>query len=88
MKVSPEMGSVINIIRKEGGDRAQNKAEDAKARKAIEDVVSIENKQASGTDVKSVDDARRLLSSVLDGMKDVTSDLYAVDVHRVSSMVG
>ncbi|HOJ12889.1 MAG TPA: hypothetical protein PLS81_10520 [Deltaproteobacteria bacterium] len=81
------MGNVINIIRREGGDQALRKADAAKERKEIEDVVSIENRQASSPEVKSVDEARDLLASVVEALKHAPTDLYALDVNRVSVMI-
>ncbi len=88
MKVNPEIGNVINIIRKESGDAAPKRADETRKRSGIEDVVSVENRQASKSSVDSVDEARELLSSVIRDLGTVSADLYTLDVRRVSVMIG
>ncbi len=87
MKVSPELGSVINIIKKEKDEQYQRKVQDDLAQERIEDIVSVENRQASRSRVESVDEARAILSSVTRDMESVSSDLYKMNFQRVSKII-
>lgn len=88
MKVNPEVGNVINIIRKESGEQAPKRAQEAQKRTGIEDVVSLENRQASKPTLENVDEARSLLSQVIEDLESAPKDLYSLDARRISVMLG
>ncbi len=87
MKVSPEMGSVINVIKKEKDEQYQKKVQDDLAQERIEDIVSVENRQASRSRVESVEEAREILSAVTKDMENVSSSLYKLNFQRVSKII-
>jgi hypothetical protein len=87
MKVSPEMGSVINVIKKEKDEQYQKKVQDDLAQERIEDIVTVENRQASRSRVESVEEAREILSAVTKDMENVSSSLYKLNIQRVSKII-
>lgn len=87
MKVSPEMGSVINVIKKGKEEQYQKKVQDDLAQERIEDIVTVENRQASRSRVESVEEAREILSAVTKDMENVSSSLYKLNFQRVSKII-
>jgi ArsR family metal-binding transcriptional regulator len=87
MKVNPELGNVINIITKEKDSEYKKKTQDVRSQDRIEDIVSVENKQASVSRVENVEEAKRILSSVTKGIENVSSGLYSIDYQRVSKVI-
>ena len=87
MKVNPEMGNVINIITKEKDAEFKKKTQDVRSQDRIEDIVSVENKQASVSRVENVEEAKRILSSVTKGIENVSSGLYSLNYQRVSKVI-
>ena len=67
MKISSEMPSVLNLVKKD--EEYRNRASDkGDGRSAVTDVVSVENKAASRSRVESVEEARALLTDVMKEM--------------------
>ena len=87
MKVNPELGNVINIITKEKDSQYKKKTQDVRSQDRIADIVSVENKQASGSRVENVEEAKKILSSVTKGIEKVSSGLYSLDYQRVSKVI-
>jgi hypothetical protein len=87
MKVNPELGNVINIITKEKDTEYKKKTQDVRSQNRIADIVSVENKQASGSRVENVEEAKKILSSVTKGIENVSSGLYSLDYQRVSKVI-
>jgi hypothetical protein len=87
MKVNPELGNVINIITKEKDSEYNKKTQDVRSQDRIADIVSVENKQASGSRVENVEEAKRILSSVTKGIENVSSGLYSLNYQRVSKVI-
>jgi ArsR family metal-binding transcriptional regulator len=87
MKVNPELGNVINIITKEKDSEYKKKTQDVRSQDRIADIVSVENKQASGSRVENVEEAKRILSSVTKGIENVSSGLYSLNYQRVSKVI-
>jgi hypothetical protein len=88
MKVNPELGNVINIINQEKDAQSKRKTQDVRSQDQIADIVSVENKQASGSRVESVDEAKKILSQVTQGIEKVSSELYNLNYQRVSKVIG
>ena len=87
MKVNPELGNVINVITKEKDDQYTRKAQDAQSRERIEDIVTVENKQASRSRVETVEEAKKILSYVSRNMESVSSGLYNLNEYRISQII-
>lgn len=87
MKVNPELGNVIKFVAKENTDQYTEKAQNARNQEEIADIVSVENKQASRSQVENVDEAKRILSLVTRDMESVSSDLYNLNYQRVSQVI-
>jgi ArsR family metal-binding transcriptional regulator len=87
MKVNPELGNVINLITKEKDSEYKKKTQDVRSQDRIADIVSVENKQASGSRVENVEEAKRILSYVTKGIENVSSRLYSLDYQRVSKVI-
>jgi ArsR family metal-binding transcriptional regulator len=87
MKVNPELGNVINIITKEKDSEYNKKTQDVRSQDRIADIVSVENKQASGSRVENVEEAKKILSSVTKGIENVSSGLYSLNYQRVSKVI-
>lgn len=88
MKVNPEMGNIVNVITKEKDAQYQKRAEDARAKELIADIVSVENKNASRSRVENVDEAKQILSQVTKEMENVSNSLYSLNFQRVSMVIG
>jgi hypothetical protein len=87
MKVNPELGNVINIVAREKDAEYKKRTQDVRAQDRIEDIVSVENKQASASRVDSVEEAKKILSYVTKGIENVSSGLYNLDNQRVSKAI-
>jgi hypothetical protein len=87
MKVNPELGNVINIVTKEKESEYKKKTQDVRSQDRIADIVSVENKQASGSRVESVEEAKKILTHVTKGIEKVSSDLYSLNYQRVSKVI-
>jgi hypothetical protein len=87
MKVNPELGNVINVITKERDAQYKQKTQDARSQDRIADIVSVENKQASGSRVENVEEAKKILSYVTKNIENVSSGLYSLDYQRVSKAI-
>lgn len=87
MKVNPELGNVINVITKEKDEQYTRKAQDAQSRERIEDIVTVENKQASRSRVETVEEAKKILSYVTRDMESVSSGLYNLNEYRISQII-
>ncbi len=87
MKVNPELGNVINIISREKDAQYQKRSQDLRSQDQIEDIVSVENKQASRSRVENVEEAKEILSYVTKGMEKVSSGLHSLDYQRVAKII-
>jgi hypothetical protein len=87
MKVNPELGNVINIISKEKDPEFKKRTQDVRSLDRIEDIVSVENKQASASRVENVEEAKKILSYVTKGIENVSSGLFSLDYQRVSKVI-
>jgi diphthamide synthase (EF-2-diphthine--ammonia ligase) len=87
MKVNPELGNVINIITKEKDSEFKKRTQDVRYQDRIEDIVSVENKQAAASRVENVEEAKKILSYVTKGIENVSSGLYSLDYQRVSKVI-
>ena len=87
MKVNPELGNVINIITKEKDSQYKKKTQDVRSQDRIADIVSVENKQASGSRVENVEEAKKILSYVTKNIENVSSGLYSLNYQRVSKVI-
>ncbi|MCK7479736.1 MAG: hypothetical protein M0C28_22380 [Candidatus Moduliflexus flocculans] len=87
MKVNPELGNVINIITKEKDSEFKKRTQDVRSQDRIEDIVSVENKQAAASRVENVEEAKKILSYVTKGIENVSSGLYSLDYQRVSKVI-
>jgi ArsR family metal-binding transcriptional regulator len=87
MKVNPDLGNVINIIAKEKDSEYKKRTQDVRTQDRIEDIVSVENKQASASRVENVEEAKKILSYVTKGIENASSGLYSLDSQRVSKVI-
>lgn len=85
MKITPEISNVINLVNKEG-DYRKNVREREETQGNVEDVVSLENKVASRSRVESVEEARMLLSDVMNGVDESSSSVHSLNQYRVSRL--
>jgi hypothetical protein len=87
MKVNPELGNVINVVTKEKDTDYKKKTQDVRSQGRIADIVSVENKQASGSRVENVEEAKKILSHVTKGIGNVSSGQYSLNYQRVSEVI-
>ncbi len=87
MKISPEMANVINVVSKEKDAKGQRKVEDEKKLGGMADVVTVENRQASRSQVENVEQARQLLDDVARQLKQTSAGLYHLNSSRVSKLI-
>ncbi len=86
MKVNPEISSVINLVKKEE-DFSKKTTEKEESRDRVTDIVSIENKAASRSEVENVEEARVLLSDVMKGMEESASSPHNLNQYRISQLI-
>jgi hypothetical protein len=86
MKINPEISSVINLVRKDADyhKKTEEKAED---QRKVADIVSVENNAASRSHVENVEQARALLSDVMNGMEDSSPSLHNLDQYRITQLI-
>lgn len=85
MKIN-DMGNVINVVKQNA--RSEKKAEltsDQKQR--IVDTITLENKQASTSQVQNVEDAKEMLTQVVQDMEGHTSNLHNINIQRVINLI-
>lgn len=87
MKVNPELGNVINMVTKDKEDQLTRKVQDTRSRKQVEDIVSVENKQASRSRVETVEEAKKILCHVTRDMENASLGLYNLNEHRISQII-
>lgn len=87
MKVNPEMGNVVNVITKGKDDQYARKTQDALSRERIEDIISVENKQASRSRVENVEEAKEILALVTRDMGGASSRLYTLNEQRIARVI-
>jgi hypothetical protein len=86
MKISSEMPSVINLVKKD--EEYQKKTKGAgEAKSTVSDVVSVENKAASRSQVENVDEARVLLSDVMKDMGKTSASVHNLNQYRISQLI-
>jgi len=87
MKISSEMPSVLNLVKKD--EEYRNRASDKdEGRSAVTDVVSVENTAASRSRVESVEEARVLLTDVMKEMDKASSSVHNLNQSRISQLIG
>jgi hypothetical protein len=86
MKINPEISSVINLIKKDGDyyKKTEDKTED---QRKVADIVSVENSAASGSQVENVEQARALLTDVMNGMGKSSSSVHNLNQYRISQLI-
>lgn len=85
MKINPEMPSVINLVRKDADcNKSEKKVED---QRKVTDIVSVENNAASRSYVENVEQARSLLSDVMNGLEDSSTSLHNLNQYRITQLI-
>lgn len=87
MKINPEISSVINLVKKEENYQQKTKEKEDSRQDRVADIVSIENKAASRSDVENVEEARVLLSDVMKGMEKSASSPHNLNQYRISQLI-
>ena len=86
MEINSEMPSVINLVKKE--EEYQKRAKEQEGRNSVTDVVSVENKAASRSAVKSLEEAEFLLSDVMKRMEKASSSVHTLNQSRIFQLLG
>ncbi|MGC9325796.1 MAG: hypothetical protein ACP5G0_13730 [Desulfomonilia bacterium] len=90
MKINPELAHTINVVNKEKEEatppRKTTQSHDLEPN--IVDIISVENRQAAKSQVDSVEEAKDLLLRVTKNLEDVSPDLYSLNQHRISQLIG
>jgi len=86
MKINPEAGTLINIL-KQGEKPEKKTVEAAVQRQKIEDSITLENRQASKNKVQTVEEAKELLTQVVGGINGQVSGLHNLNLDRVMSLI-
>ncbi|MEA2102049.1 MAG: hypothetical protein U9P80_05690 [Thermodesulfobacteriota bacterium] len=86
MKINPEINNIIKIVK-------NDQAQDRKAEKTTDhgqkaDIVTLENRQASVSQLENVDQAKELLSDVIKDMGKAPDNLYNLNFQRMMNLVG
>jgi ArsR family metal-binding transcriptional regulator len=86
MKINPEINNIIKIVKNDQPqDRRVEKTTD-QGQKA--DIVTLENRQASASQIENVNQAKDLLSDVVKGMGEAPDKLYNLSFQRIMNLVG
>ncbi len=86
MKINSEISNVINLVKKEE-DYQKKTREKEESQDRVTDIVSVENRAASRSDVENVEEARVLLSDVMKGMEKSTSSPHNLNQYRISQLI-
>ncbi len=86
MKINPEISSVINLIRKDAdyNKKTEEKAED---QRKVADIITVENNAASRSYVENVEQARALLSDVMNDIEDSSPSVHNLNRYRISQLI-
>ncbi len=87
MKISGEMASVINIVKKDQDGSKKSGAVDAGKKDNALDVVSVENRQAASIQVENLDQAKSLIQDINRDLQNHSGNLYSVNSARLSSLI-
>jgi len=87
MKIGPEIANVINVVSKDKETKGQKKVEDERKPDGMTDVVTVENRHASRSQVENVEQAKQLLDNVTKQLKETSSGLHQLDSSRVSKLI-
>lgn len=85
MKINPEASTIINIVKQDSPQA--KKAESSEQKQRIADTITLENKQASTSQVQNVEDAKNMLTQVVSGIQGRTSDLHTMNLDRVINLI-
>lgn len=86
MKINPEISSVINMVKKENGYQ-KNTQETPGQQQKVEDIVSVENTVASRSHVENVEEARALLSDVMNDIENNSEGVHELNQYRISRLI-
>ena len=86
MKINPELSSVINMVKKENGYQKRTQ-EAGEQKQKVEDMVSVQNTVASRSQVENVEEARALLSDVMEDMNNTSTDVHELNQYRISRLI-
>jgi DNA polymerase III psi subunit len=86
MKINPELSSVVNLVKKED-DYQKRSQERSDSQGKVADIISVENRAASGSRVENVEEARVLLSDVMSSMENAASTVHNLNQHRISQLI-
>lgn len=86
MKINPELGNVINLVKKDESYQKKTQ-EKSELKDQVADIITVENKQASGSRVETVEQAKNLLSDVTNEMEKYSVGLYNINNQRISSLI-
>lgn len=89
MKINPELAHTMNVVNKEEEEvtpRKTTQSHDLEPN--IVDIISVENRQAAKSQVDTVEEAKDLLLRVTKNLEDVSPDLYSLNQHRISQLIG
>jgi len=86
MKINPELGNIINLVKKD--ESCQKKTQEkSETKDQVADIISVENKQASGSRLDTVEQAKDLLTNVTKEIENYSVGLYNVNNQRISSLI-
>lgn len=85
MKINPEANTVINIVKY--GSPQPKKAESNEQKQRIADTITLENKQASTSQVRNVEEAKNLLNQIVHGIQDSSANLHSMNLERVINLI-
>ncbi len=87
MKVNAETSNIIKIIKNDSDQEAKGRSTRELQDKA-RDMVSIENKHASDSQVENVEEAKDLLANVTRDLPRHGEDLYNLNFQRIMNLIG
>lgn len=86
MKINPEAGTLINVVK--NGEKPERKTVEANVQKQrIADSITLENRQASNNRVQNVEEAKEILTQVVDSMPGQVSGLHNLNLQRVMNLI-
>jgi len=86
MKISSEMSGIINLVRKDA-DYHKKTEDKAEGQRKVADIVTVENKAASRSHVENVEQARALLSEVMNGIGGSSPSLHSLNQYRIAQLI-
>lgn len=85
MKISSEIANTINILKK--SDSQQRRMDETESKTRAYDSVTVENKQAAGVSVATIEEVRDLVQNVTSNLSSNPAQLHNLSSERLAELI-